>query len=45
LYEEKLPYFEIILLKIYLSNFSRWTAMFPGARDPNFQTEDISSNM
>jgi len=44
LYEKKLRYFEITLLKIYLSNFSRKTAMFHAARDLNFQTEDISSN-
>jgi len=32
-------------LKICLSDVSRWTAMFRTDRDPNFQTEDISSDM
>jgi len=32
-------------LKIYLSHFSRWTAMFRDAPDPNFQNEGISSKM
>ena len=45
MYEDKLRYFEIMLLKTYLSNFSQQTAMFPEAQDPNFKTKDISSNM
>jgi len=41
LYEEKLRYLDMIFLKIYyLFNFSRLTAVFPAARDPNFQPED-----
>ena len=41
MYEDKLRYFEIMLLKTYLSNFSQQTAMFPEAQDPNFQTKDM----
>jgi len=35
----------MILVKIYFSIFSRFNAIFPAARDPNFQAEeeDIST--
>ena len=39
----------MILVKIYFSIFSRFNAIFPVARDPNFQAEEedisISNNM
>jgi len=37
----------MILVKIYFSIFSRFNAIFPAARDPNFQAveEDISINI
>jgi len=38
-------YFQMILVKIHFSIFSRFIAIFPAARDPNFQAEeeDIST--
>jgi len=41
----KKKYFQLILVKIYFSIFSRFNAIFPVVRDPNFQgeEEDIST--
>jgi len=38
-------YFQMLLVKIYFCIFSRFNAIFPAARDPNFQAEeeDIST--
>jgi len=35
----------MIMVKVYFSIFSRFNAIFPAARDPNFQAEeeDISN--
>ena len=41
----KITIFRNQILKIYLSDFSRQTAMFPDVRDPNFQSEYISSKV
>jgi len=42
LYEEKLQFFEIILVKIDYSNLSQLNAMFLATPDPYFQMEDLS---
>ena len=46
-WEEKIHYLQMILVKIYFSIFSRFRVIFPVARDPNFQAEeeDISTFM
>jgi len=36
----KIHYFQMILVKIYFSIFSRFNAIFPTARDPKFQAEE-----
>jgi len=49
-WEEKIHYLQMILVKIYFSIFSRFRVIFPVARDPNFQareerTSQLSCNM
>jgi len=39
-FEEKIHYLQMILIKIYFSIFSRFNAIFPAARDHNFQAEE-----